>query len=273
MATRCVPRTRALTIGLLVLLLVVSGATPAAAGAPGPAGSGKGGRSEAGAHGGGQEGGASRQQAGGGSAPAARKSQAAAPRPARKSTAPERGAARSEAPARPKPSAARPAKPEGPAKPQAPAEPAKGKPHEEPAPGRETDDATQRRRESSAEPAPPEVRSEAVSAGSGALSRSGRTSQVRTAVRPLAATVTPAQLPSAALAAAPPSAPVELAVVERGPRDLWPPLPGPVGHPAFPALLAAVLLGFAALGCRGDRRDPKLAAAAIDDRDDRAPFR
>jgi hypothetical protein len=32
-------------------------------------------------------------------------------------------------------------------------------------------------------------------------------------------------------------------------------------------------MGFVALGCRGDRRDPKLAASAVDDRDHRARFR
>jgi len=112
-----------------------------------------------------------------------------------------------------------------------------------------------------------------VSTASRAVSRNERPSQARPAVRPVAAVVTSSADPTAALVAAPLVAPVEAAATELAPQQLWPTLPGPVGHPAFPGLLAAVLLGFIALGCRGDRRDPKLAAAAIDDRDDRAPFR
>lgn len=70
-----------------------------------------------------------------------------------------------------------------------------------------------------------------------------------------------------------PETPVRAAAaVELEPRQWWPALPGPVSHPAFPAALTAVLIGFVVLGCRGDRRDPKLAAAALDDRDDRARF-
>jgi hypothetical protein len=66
---------------------------------------------------------------------------------------------------------------------------------------------------------------------------------------------------------------VNATIAERAPRPLWPSLPGPVDHPAFPGLLAAVLIALVALACRGDRRDPKLAAAAIDDRDGRKSFR
>ena len=82
--------------------------------------------------------------------------------------------------------------------------------------------------------------------------------------------------PFAALFGPPPAAPVApvqaAAAIELEPRRWRPALPGPMRHPAFPAALAAVLVGFVALCCRGDRRDPKLAAATIDDRDDRARF-
>lgn len=71
--------------------------------------------------------------------------------------------------------------------------------------------------------------------------------------------------------AAPPVVAVPAAVERPAPPDVWPALPG-ADHPAFPGLLAAVLFGFAALGFRGDRGDPKLRHAAIDDRDGRAQF-
>ena len=77
----------------------------------------------------------------------------------------------------------------------------------------------------------------------------------------------------AALLSPPPAVAVAPAAIQLEPRRMWPRLPGPAGHPAFPALLGAVLAVFVVLGFRGDRRDPKLVAAAIDDRDDRAEFR
>lgn len=100
-----------------------------------------------------------------------------------------------------------------------------------------------------------------------------RPTPVRRTVRPVAAVVASSADPVVALLAAPPVLPVQAAAVELDARQLWPRLPGPAGHPAFPVLLAAVLIGFVVLGLRGDRRDPKLAAAAIDDRGERAEFR
>lgn len=92
---------------------------------------------------------------------------------------------------------------------------------------------------------------------------------MRTPVRPTA--VPTVEGPTVTFLAAPPAEAVPVAIDWPALPDVWPTLPGP-GHPAFPGLLAAVLLGFAALGFRGDRRDPKLRHAAIDDRDGRARF-
>lgn len=89
---------------------------------------------------------------------------------------------------------------------------------------------------------------------------------------PFAAPVEPATEPVAVPLATPLAAPPEASIVELAARALWPSLPGAVGHPSFPALLTAVLLGVVGLACRGDRRDPKLAAAAIDARDARTTF-
>jgi hypothetical protein len=105
-----------------------------------------------------------------------------------------------------------------------------------------------------------------------------RSHQPRSTVRPSAATTSAAT--SVTFLSPPPAAPIETAAAAPVPVPVpvpvpppaWPTLPGAAGHPAFPGLLAAALLGLVALGFRGDRRDPKLRHAAIDDRDDRAPF-
>lgn len=92
---------------------------------------------------------------------------------------------------------------------------------------------------------------------------------MRTTVRLAAVPVS--AVPAVTLLARPSAAAVPTPISRPNRPPAWPTLPGP-GHPAFPGLLAAVLLGFAALGFRGDRRDPKLRHAVIDDRDGRAQF-
>lgn len=264
-----IPRVRAirvLVIGALVLLLVAPGATPAAAGAPGPADSGQGGRHAAGAQGGaGHEGGVTAQQARGGPAKDSRKSQGTAPRPARQRSAAGPRAPEAAATAPAKPSTARTAKPA-----ERRPEPGGDGPERD----REVDEAGQRGQRSKlpVERMSAPVRSASISNATGVVGRE-RSTRLRATARPVAVAVTSAGDPSAALFAAPLPAPVKAAAVDVGPRQLWPALPGAAGHPAFPGLLAAVLIGFVAVGFRGDRRDPKLAAAAIDDRDDRARFR
>lgn len=256
--------TRAGAVGLLVLLLVVSGAVPVAAGAPGPAGDGPRGRDAPRSDGGGRHDRASAKQVSAGSGPASRTSKAAASRPARQSA----GAA----PRTTKPHAAAPAKPAA----GRTTEPAERKPERQkgaPAPDRKVDDDAQRRGSKSPAPRPTtEVRSSTASPAR-AASRPDRPRQVRAPVRPVAVVVASSADPTAALFPPPPVVQLQAAAVELEPRQLWPRLPGAAGHPAFPALLAAVLVGFVILGLRGDRQDPKLAAAAIDGRDDRAEFR
>lgn len=250
---------RAVAVGLLALMLVVTGAMPAAAGPPGPEASG-GGRTPAGHAGsGGEPSGVSAKQVEGGSAPA-RKHQGAAPRPPRQRAAAPRKVARSAAapsagrtphPAERKPDAQKPDRPDDGPQPQ--------RPRTSPAP--------------SPSPRPrTEVRSSTASPAARTASRPDRPRPVRSTSRPTAAVVASSADPTAALFP-PPVVHLQAAAVELEPRQLWPSLPGAAGHPAFPALLAAVLVGFVVLGIRGDRRDPKLAAAAIDDRDDRATFR
>ena len=270
MAIRTVGGMRALAAGLLVLVLVVTGAMPAAAGGSGPAGSGPRGKPAGAQSGGGHKSTVSSKQVNAASGPSARKSQGSSPRPARHTAAGPRMAKASAAPA--KPSA--PNKPSAPAKP-APAEHRPDQKNQAPEPDREPDQAKHRREESTSSADRPRaaVRSSTVATARRPVSRVDRLRPVRAVDRSVAAVVASAADPSTALFEPPPVVKIQAAAVELEPRQLWPRLPGPAGHPAFPGLLAAVLLGFIALGFRGDRRDPKLAAAAIDDRDDRAEFR
>ena len=251
---------RTLVVGVLVLLLVVPGAMPASAGAPERGGQGSGGRKAAGAHaGGGHSSGATADQVGGGSTPAARRSVGTRPRPAGQRSAAEPPAAPAAAKT-PTPAERNPA-PRGNA----------STPDRKP-------DATPRGRtpKSTADLPRPDVRSSTVATATRDVSRQERPRHAHAGARRAGAVVTSSVHPLAALFATPPSTtpvvPVQAAVVELESRQWWPTLPGPVSHPAFPAVLAAVMMGFVALGCRGDRRDPKLAVAAIDDRDDRARF-
>lgn len=253
---------RALAGGLLVLVLLVTGAMPTAAGGSGPR-SGPSGKPAGSQTGGGHKSNVSAKQASA-SKPSARKSQQSSPRPAPHNTP---------GPKMAKASAAAPPKPSTPNKPT----PAEHKPEQDkdPAPDREPDQAKQPREGSKSSVDQPrlQVRSSGAAAFSQPVSRVDRPRAARAVDRPVAAVVASAADPSAALFAPPPVVEIQAAAVELEPRQIWPRLPGPAGHPAFPGLLAAVLLGFIFLGFRGDRRDPKLAAAAIDDRDDRAEFR
>lgn len=259
MAISCGRWIRALVAALLVLVLVGTGAMPAAAGPPGPAGSG-GGRHPGGSQGGGgHTRGVTAQQAGGSSAPATRRSEGAAPRPSRPRAAAPRPAARPAAAPKPDQPAAHPS------------EPAKQKPQgNRHRPAR--DDHGPRQQVAQAPVARPTTAVRASTARR-TVAAPDRPVPLRTAVRPDARVVASSVDPTASLFAAPAVLPVQAAAVELEPRQLWPRLPGAAGHPAFPGLLAAVLVGFIVLGIRGDRDDPKLAVAAIDDRGERAAFR
>ena len=118
----------------------------------------------------------------------------------------------------------------------------------------------------------PDVLGDSVARSTPAVAAVAPPRRPRAAVRPAAAVTTTAAAPPVALVAPPQVVAIQPAAAEPVLRRVWPTLPGAAGHPAFPVLLAAVLLAVVALGFRGDRRDPKLRYAAIDDRDDRARF-
>jgi hypothetical protein len=248
--------TRALAVVVLALLLVVAGAVPAEAG--GGRGSAPTGRSGGGADaGGGHSSEATASRARGGPAPGAKDPKGGRPEPSHQPAA-------RRAPA--KPPASRPdAKPAPPAQErQAGSRAPRSKvdaPAPEPVPQPETVERVanvtpRQARWSTADAATPTTRPREQAS----LARAGAS----TIDSPVAALTEPAVRPLVA--------PLDATIAERVPRPLWSSLPGPAGHPSFPGLLTAVLVGFVALACRGDRRDPKLAAAAIDDRDERTFF-
>lgn len=259
MAIRELRGIRALAVGLLATLLVVAGAIPVAAGPPGSARRDRGGHVAGQKAGEGREAGASRHA----SRPSAQVAKVGgdAPRPAAEAGGRHRPASQPGPPPA-GPSPARPAKASqgrsqagGP-----PPEAGRGVDAETPRPARSSADDTPQPASVHFAARKPPVRAE--------VDRSPRP-----AVRPMATRVVGTSDDSAALVAAPVVMARDEPAVDLARPGLWPTLPGAAGHPAFPLLLAAVLAAVLALGFRGDRRDPKLCEAAIDDRDDRARFR
>lgn len=250
---------RVLAVGLLATMLVVAGAMPVAAGPPGSA------RRDGGGHVAGQQGGEGREA--GASRHAGRtpagvaKVGGNAPRHAAEAGGQHRRASQ------PGPPPAGPS-PARPAKASQDRSQAGGPP---PGAGRGVDAEVPRRARASADgtPQPPSVRFAAPRpAVRGAVDR-----RARPAARPVATRVVGTSDDSGALVAAPVVMARDEPAVDLARPDLWPTLPGAAGDRAFPALLAAVLAAVIALGFRGDRRDPKLCEAAIDDRDHWARFR
>lgn len=250
---------RALAVGLLATLLVVAGAMPVAAGPPGSA------RRDRGGHV------AGRQVAGGHEAGAPR--HASRP-PARVATVGGNAPMHAAKAGRGHRPAAQPGPPPAGPSPARPAKASQGRSQAggpPPGAGRGVDAEAQRPVRSSAAdtPQPSWVR---FGAGRPPV-RAAVDRTARPALRLVSTRVVGTSDDSAALVAAPAVMARDQPAVDLARPGLWPTLPGSAGDPAFPALLAAVLAAVTALGFRGDRRDPKLCEAAIDDRDDRARFR
>lgn len=261
---------RALVIGALAVLVVVAGAAPAHAGKPGRPGPGEGSHQAAKSG----NGAATNAQgpAVGRSQPAARPTPKPAARPAAKPASATRSAPKSRP--GPAPTAQRPNRPRGGHPPQ----------HPEPTePVQVEGDLVQPQPEPDVEPV--EVQPTADEPAVRPLSTTGvrvrdlarRPFPSTDGGRPGATARGELAAPPAAMTLAPPGASATTlaagALDPRQARPVWPSLLPPIDHPAFPGLLLGMLAGFAALACRGDRRDPKLNRSMIDDRDRRTSFR